>query len=140
MNRQLGLLAFAVPAVALFMAAAWMVMSGHRPGAEPAGTLSQGGVSLRSTKISLPTDEPVLPGGAASDIVTNNCTGCHSVEMIEMQPPLDAKTWAKEIDKMRTAYHAAVDPKDDAAIITALMALPTQRPTVAAVTGPKPKR
>ena len=128
MNRQLGLLAFAVPALALFLAATWMVIGGHRAGRLPVGpAISVGGVSLASTSITLPTDEPVLPGGAASDIITNNCTACHSAQMITMQPPLDAKTWGAEVAKMRTVFHAAVDPKDDAAIVKALLALPQQR-------------
>ncbi|MFX7621061.1 hypothetical protein ABTJ52_22125, partial [Acinetobacter baumannii] len=67
-------------------------------------------------------------GGAASDIITNNCTACHSPEMILMQPPLDAKTWGSEIDKMRSAYKAAIDPKDVPAITAALMKLPSQQP------------
>lgn len=140
MSRHFSLLAFAVPALALFLFAAWMVINDRRPGVEVAGVISQGGVSLKSTKIDLPVDEPVLPGGAASDIVTNSCTACHSVEMIEMQPPLDAKTWAKEVDKMRATFHAVVDPKDDPAIIKALLALPTQRPVPAARIAPRPAR
>ncbi len=128
MNRQLGLLAFAVPALALFFAAAWMVLGGHRTGkAVPTSTISLGGVALASTTITLPSAEPTLPGGAASEIITNNCTGCHSVEMITMQPPLDAKAWGAEVTKMRGAYHAAIDAKDDPALVKALMALPSQR-------------
>lgn len=133
MSRRLAQLAFAIPALALFIAAAWMVLGGHRPGSggDMAGAISQGGVSLKSTQIALPTDEPVLPGGAASDIITNNCTACHSVEMIEMQPPLDAKTWTAEVTKMRMVFHAAVDEKDVPAIVAALSALPTQHPDAA---------
>jgi mono/diheme cytochrome c family protein len=128
MNRQLSLLAFAVPALILFAAAAWMVLGGRHPGTVGGGSsIAEGGVSLKSTTIALPTEEPVLPGGAASEIITNNCTACHSPEMILMQPPLDAKTWGAEVAKMRTAYRAAIDPKDDSAIVKALMALPTQQ-------------
>jgi hypothetical protein len=47
--------------------------------------------------------------------------------MIEMQPPLDAKGWTTEITKMRSVFHAAIDPQDDAAITKALLALPTQQ-------------
>ena len=128
MNRQLSLLAFAIPALMLFLAAAWMVLGGYKPkGAAPAA-ITMGGTSLASTKIALPTDEPQL-AGAATEIITNNCTACHSVEMIQMQPPLDAKTWGAEVTKMRTVFHAAIDAKDDPAIVTALLALPTQQKT-----------
>jgi len=102
------------------------VLGGHRPAATVEG-ISQGGVSLKTTRIALPTEEPTLPGGAASEIITNNCTACHSVEMITMQPPLDAKTWGKEVAKMREVFHGAIDPKDDAAIVAALGKLPTQQ-------------
>lgn len=129
MNRQLSLLAFAVPAIALFLFAAFMVLGGHKPkGAAAGSAIVSGGTSLKSTTISLPTEEPALPGGEASDIITNNCTACHSTEMITMQPPLDAKTWGSEVVKMRTVFHAQVDEKDDPAIVAALMKLPTQQP------------
>ena len=130
MNRQLSLLAFAIPALLLFLAAAWMVLGGHRPtpGAAPSSAITMGGTSLKSTSIMLPANEPSLPGGPATEIVTNNCTACHSVEMITMQPPLDAKTWGAEITKMRSVYHARIDEKDDPALVKALMGLPSQQP------------
>ncbi|MGJ3648501.1 cytochrome C nitrite reductase [Sphingomonas sp. GlSt437] len=136
MNRLFAQLAFAVPALALFLAAAWMVLGGHRT-TGPSSAISEGGVSLKSTTITLPTTEPVLPGGAKSDIITNNCTACHSPEMILMQPPLDAKTWGTEIDKMRSAYKAAIDPKDVPAITAALLALPSQRKPTATPAAPR---
>lgn len=126
MNRQLSLLAFAVPALMLFLAAAWMVLGGPRPKGAATSAITMGGTSLASTTIALPTDEPQLPG-AGTEIITNNCTACHSAEMIRMQPPLDAKTWGAEVVKMRTVFHAAIDAKDDAAIVAALLALPTQQ-------------
>jgi len=127
MNRQLSLLVFAIPALFLFIAAAFMVLGGKRDAGGDAGAVAMGGVSLKPVAITLPTDEPTLPGGAASEIITNNCTACHSVEMITMQPPLDAKTWGKEVAKMREVYRAAIDPADDAALVTALGKLPTQQ-------------
>lgn len=141
MNRRFAQLAFLVPALALFAAAAWMMLKGRHPTGEGlVGTISEGGASLKSTSITLPTDEPVLPGGAASDIVANNCTACHSSEMILMQPPLDAKTWGSEIAKMRTAYKAPLDAKDDAAIVKALLTLPSQQRTEKALSVARPAR
>lgn len=84
--------------------------------------------ALRSSAITLPVDTVTLP--PAAEIVTINCSACHSPEMILSQPVLDAETWQKEIDKMRTAYRATIDPKDDKALVAALMALqapPTAR-------------
>lgn len=76
--------------------------------------------------IELPADRRALPAGAANDLIAQNCTGCHSGEMLTTQPPLDAKTWAAEIAKMRKVYHAPVDPADDARLVAALSALPGQ--------------
>ncbi len=90
------------------------------PSASKTDTLAKD-FALRSAEITLPADEISLP--PAAEIVTINCSACHSPEMILSQPRLDASTWQKEIDKMRTAYHATIDPKDDKALVAALMAL-----------------
>ena len=80
------------------------------------------GFALKSASIALPDDAVTLPPTAA--IVTQNCTGCHSSEMIAAQPPLDAAKWQAEIDKMRKVFKAPIDPADDARLIAALVALP----------------
>ncbi len=82
--------------------------------------------ALRSAAITLPADRITLP--PAAEIVTINCSACHSPEMILSQPALDAATWQKEIDKMRTAYHASIDPEDDKALVAALMTLQAPAP------------
>lgn len=100
-------------------------------GGEPTGQSSlPADFRLASKAIDLPGDGAPLPERAA--IVTQNCTGCHSSEMLTTQPVLDAKTWAAEIDKMRKVYHAPIDAKDDARLIAALTALPTQQADAAA--------
>ena len=76
--------------------------------------------------IDLPGDA-ALPADPATALVTQHCTGCHSAEMLTTQPKLDAKTWAAEVAKMRTVYHAPIDPADDDRLVAALMNLPTQR-------------
>ncbi|MBA3879653.1 MAG: cytochrome C nitrite reductase [Sphingobium sp.] len=76
--------------------------------------------------IDLPGDAAALPAGPAFALVTQHCTGCHSAEMLTTQPKLDAKTWAAEVAKMRTVYHAPIDPAEDAALVKALGALPGQ--------------
>ena len=85
------------------------------------------GFTLASKSITLPGDRVTLPAGPDAALVTQNCTGCHSTEMLTTQPKLDAKTWAAEIAKMRTVYHAPIDPGDDERLVAALMGLPTQR-------------
>ena len=77
--------------------------------------------------IDLPGDAAALPAGPAFALVTQHCTGCHSAEMLTTQPKLDAKTWAAEVAKMRTVYHAPVNPADDDRLVAALMNLPSQR-------------
>ncbi len=90
------------------------------PSAPKTDTLAKD-FALRSAAITLPVDRVSLP--PAAEIVAINCSACHSPEMILSQPVLDAATWQKEIDKMRTVYRATIDPKDDKALVTALMAL-----------------
>lgn len=80
----------------------------------------------RSGSITLPDGGAQLPPVAAA--LTENCTGCHSAEMILTQPPLDAKKWQAEIDKMRKVFKAPIAESDDPRLIAALTALETQRP------------
>lgn len=82
--------------------------------------------AFKPVSIALPAETAALPEAAAA--VTQNCSGCHSVEMITAQPPLDAAKWQAEIDKMRKVFKAPVDPADDKTLIAALMALPGQAP------------
>lgn len=77
--------------------------------------------ALTSASITLPPETITLPPQA--ELVAQQCTACHSADMILSQPPLGAKKWQAEIDKMRTAYHAAIDPKDDARLVAELTAL-----------------
>ena len=84
-------------------------------------------IALTSQSITLPDETVTLP--ASAEILTINCTACHSAEMLLTQPKLDAKTWTAEITKMRTAYKAAIDPKDDPKILAALLTLPLQKAT-----------
>lgn len=97
---------------------------GEPPTAQPA---LAPGFTVASKSITLPEDRTTLPVGAATALVAQNCTGCHSAEMLTTQPKLNAKTWAAEIAKMRTVYHAPIDPADDERLVAGLMALPTQR-------------
>ncbi len=73
--------------------------------------------------ITLPADTASFPATPAGELVTVNCTACHSVEMIRQQPPLTADKWAATVKKMRETYHAPVAPDDDKAIVDALMEL-----------------
>ncbi|WP_010219124.1 hypothetical protein [Sphingomonas sp. PAMC 26621] len=105
------------PLVALLLLGACQ----RAPEATPAPTA----IALTSQSITLPPETATLP--ASAEILTTNCTACHSAEQLLTQPKLDAKTWTTEIGKMRTAYKASIDPKDDPRILAALLTLPNQK-------------
>ena len=92
-----------------------------------AKSVSGGGVTLTSSTLSLPEEKSAFPEGAAGELITNNCTACHSAEMILNQPLLGADKWKAAIDKMRGTYHAQIAPEDDAALVAALTALQAPR-------------
>lgn len=94
---------------------------------ETDSSVAAAGVTLNSQALDLPADITAFPAGAGSEVLTVNCTGCHSAEMILNQPRLAGDKWQGAIDKMRKAYHAPVAPADDAKIVAALLALPQQR-------------
>jgi hypothetical protein len=106
----------------------WRWLAHRPPGVtETATSVAAVGVTLSSQHLTLPEEKAAFPAGLQSALLTDNCTGCHSAEMILTQPLLGADKWQATIDKMRKAYHAPVAPADDARIIAALMALPPQR-------------
>jgi cytochrome c5 len=93
--------------------------------AAPADTAPAAPIALTSQTIALPDETATLP--ASAEILTTNCTACHSPEMLLTQPKLDAKTWTAEVAKMRSVYKAAIDPKDDPKLVAALLTLPNQK-------------
>src|SRR2546430_11521609 len=58
--------------------------------------------------------------GPGADLVNGNCLACHSVGMVLNQPALSEAQWRTEVEKMRTAYKAPIDPKDVDKIISYL--------------------
>lgn len=73
--------------------------------------------------ITLPEENARLAATPAGERITNACTACHSVEMIQQQPTLSAEQWAATVKKMREAYHAPIAPGEDAALVAALVEL-----------------
>ena len=80
-------------------------------------------IVLSSQSIALPSETATLP----AEILTVNCAACHSAELILTQPKLKPEQWQAEVTKMRGAYKADIEEKDDAKIVTALLALPNQK-------------
>lgn len=55
--------------------------------------------------------------GAGFEATQNNCTACHSLDYINMQPPkMGAGFWTAEVTKMIKTYHASIDEADAKAI------------------------
>lgn len=123
-TRRLGHALLAVAGMSLGAAA---IAARHAATPAPK-SVSGGGVTLKSDTLTLPEEKAAFPEGAAGELIINNCTACHSAEMILNQPLLGADKWKAEIDKMRGAYHAQIAPEDDAALVAALTGLQTPRP------------
>lgn len=97
------------------------VLVGGAGYARPGSTHVGGPIVLTSQSTTLPDETATLPDSA--EIVTINCTACHSPEMILTQPRLKPEQWQAEVAKMRGAYKATIDEQDDAKIVAALVAL-----------------
>ena len=70
----------------------------------------------------LPADTvPAALAGPASEIIVNNCMGCHSLDYITSQPRgKGPQFWRDAVNKMVNVYGAPVDHADIEALTTAL--------------------
>lgn len=80
-------------------------------------------LSLKSVSVDLPPGDDMFPNGPGADAINNNCLACHSSDMVLNQPALPKAQWQAEVDKMRTAYKAPIDPKDVDAILDYLVSI-----------------
>ena len=80
-------------------------------------------LSLKSVSVDLPPGDDMFPNGPGADAINNNCLACHSADMVLNQPALPMTQWHAEVDKMRTAYKAPIDPKDVDAILEYLVSV-----------------
>ena len=78
---------------------------------------------LKSVNVDLPFGDRMFPDGPGSEAVNNNCLACHSAGMVLNQAAMSKAQWRTEVEKMRTAYKAPIDPKDVDAIVDYLVAL-----------------
>lgn len=90
----------------------------------PLATHGEDKLTLKSVNVDLPFGDRTFPDGPGSDLVNNNCLACHSAGMVLTQPTLSQTQWRAEVEKMRTAYKAPIDPKDVDAIVGYLVGLP----------------
>jgi mono/diheme cytochrome c family protein len=89
----------------------------------PLATYAEQKLSLKSVSVELPFGDRMFPDGSGADLVNGNCLACHSVGMVLYQPALSEAQWRTEVEKMRTAYKAPIDPKDVDKIIDYLYGL-----------------
>ena len=80
-------------------------------------------LSPKSVSVDLPPGDGMFPNGPSADAINNNCLACHSAGMVLNQPPLSKAQWQAEVDKMRTAYKAPIEPKDIDAILNYLVGI-----------------
>jgi cytochrome c5 len=80
-------------------------------------------LSLKSVSVDLPFGDRMFPDGPGSDLVNSNCLACHSAGMVLNQPVLSKAQWRTEVEKMRTAYKAPIDPKDVDPIVEYLVSI-----------------
>lgn len=76
-----------------------------------------------TVRIELPPGDDVLPDRRNAEAVDRNCLSCHSTETILNQPALSREVWKAEIDKMRTAFGANIDPDADDVILAYLTSI-----------------
>jgi mono/diheme cytochrome c family protein len=90
---------------------------------EPGCARAESQLSLKSVSVDLPPGDDMFPNGPGADAMNNNCLACHSADMVLNQPALATAQWEAEVDKMRTAYKAPIDPKDVNAILDYLVSV-----------------
>lgn len=76
------------------------------------------GGTVRS--ITLPAVETNLAAGEGKVLVTSNCSSCHSLDYIVMQPKLSADAWTGTVNKMRKVFGAEIADADAATIASYL--------------------
>ena len=77
-----------------------------------------------AVSVDLPFGDRRFPEGPGADAVNGNCLACHSAGMVLNQAALSQAQWRAEVEKMRDAFKAPVDPKDDDAIVDYLIRRP----------------
>jgi cytochrome c6 len=70
--------------------------------------------------ITLPVVETTLADGEGKVVVTANCSSCHSLDYIVMQPKLSADAWTGTVNKMRKVFGAEISDADAGVIASYL--------------------
>jgi hypothetical protein len=67
-----------------------------------------------------PLYPPQLEPGEGREAVEANCSTCHSVRYITMQPPLPATAWEAEVNKMINVFGCDIPPDAKPVVINYL--------------------
>jgi len=106
-----------LPLIVLFACFAFAPLRGH----------AEGKLVLQSLSVDLPDSDRTFPSAPGSDTANNNCLACHSAGMVLNQPAMSKTQWTAEVNKMRTAYRAPINPKDVGAIANYLVSLRSRK-------------
>jgi hypothetical protein len=90
----------------------------------PLGGHAEQKFPLKSVSVDLPFGDRMFPDGPGADVVNGNCLACHSAGMVLNQAALSKARWLTEVEKMRDAFKAPIDPKDVDAIVDYLVRRP----------------
>jgi cytochrome c553 len=86
-----------------------------------AGCTQQPDFAFQNTSVTLPDATAILPPGPNVELVTANCTACHSAEMITNQPALSQPAWEAAVTKMQKVYKAPIAEADVPKIVEYLV-------------------
>jgi cytochrome c551/c552 len=71
-------------------------------------------------KIELPIETGVYKAGPGADLANAQCLTCHSADYAAIQPPMPAKFWKGEVDKMAAKYGAPIPTNEVDALVNYL--------------------
>ena len=127
-SRTLSIIALAAAACTVHT-----VLAQERPGLLSAGDYADGTLGTAQQPARMdpqpgsvyrvgkwPTYTADLAPGKGRDTVVGNCSMCHSVTYITMQPPLPAGTWKAEVHKMIAVMGAPIQPATEEEIVAYL--------------------
>lgn len=79
--------------------------------------------AFQNTSVTLPEATAAFAPGPQGELLTANCTACHSAEMILTQPKLAKPAWEAAVAKMVKVYKAPIAEGDMPRIVDALVAV-----------------
>ena len=65
--------------------------------------------------------DPKIPPGPFLDLFQSNCSTCHTVRYVTMQPKLTEKKWTEEVAKMVKVFGAPIKDEQAAQIVQYLV-------------------